>query len=61
VVYDSDPDELVGGPIAAQLIRRGHRAVVLKGGIADWMAANLPTQTKDAPTQPAPAAGALKG
>jgi rhodanese-related sulfurtransferase len=61
VIYDSDPDELVGAPIAAGLIRKGHKVVVLKGGIADWMAANLPTQPKDAPTQPPPAPGALKG
>jgi len=61
VAYDSDPDELVSARIAAQLIRQGHRASALKGGIVEWLAANLPTETKDAPKQKPPAAGALKG
>ena len=61
VVYDSDPNELASSHVAAELIRQGYRAVALKGGIADWIAANLPTETKDAPRQAAPEPGALKG
>ena len=47
--------------VAAELIRQGYRAVALKGGIADWLAANLPTETKEAPKQAPPEPGALKG
>ena len=61
VVYDSDPNELASSPVAADLIRHGYRAVTLKGGIADWMAANLPIETKEAPKQAPPEPGALKG
>jgi rhodanese-related sulfurtransferase len=61
VVYDSDPNELASSRVAAELIRQGYRAVALKGGIADWIAANLPTETKEAPRQAAPEPGALKG
>jgi rhodanese-related sulfurtransferase len=61
VVYDSDPNELASSHVAAELIRLGYRAVTLKGGIADWLAANLPTETKDAPKQAPPEPGALKG
>jgi rhodanese-related sulfurtransferase len=61
VVYDSDPNELASSPVAAALIREGYRAVTLKGGIADWLAANLPTETKEAPKQAPPEPGALKG
>lgn len=61
VVYDSDPNELASSPIAAELIRQGYRASALKGGIGEWLAANLPTETKDAPKQTAPEPGALKG
>jgi len=61
VVYDSDPNELASSHVAAVLIRQGYRAVTLKGGIADWLAANLPTETKDAPKQAPPEPGALKG
>ena len=60
VVYDSDPDELASTPVVADFIRRGYRAAALKGGIADWLAANLPTETKAAPKQTAPEPGALK-
>src|SRR5512136_1113147 len=42
VAYDSDPDEIVSSRVAAELIRRGFRASALKGGIAEWMAANYP-------------------
>jgi hypothetical protein len=34
--------------------------MALKGGISDWITANLPTETKDAPKQTAPEPGALK-
>jgi rhodanese-related sulfurtransferase len=61
VVYDSDPNELASSPVAAALIRQGYRAVALKGGIADWLAASLPTETKEAPRQAPPEPGALKG
>jgi rhodanese-related sulfurtransferase len=61
VVYDSDPNELASSHVAAGLIRQGFRAVALKGGIAEWMAANLPTETKEAPRQAPPEPGALKG
>ena len=61
VVYDSDPNELASSRVAAELIRQGFQAVALKGGIVDWLAANLPTETKDAPKQAPPEPGALKG
>ena len=61
VVYDSDPHELASSDVAAELIRRGYRAVALKGGIAEWVAASLPTETKEAPKQATPEPGALKG
>lgn len=61
VVYDSDPNELASSHIAAELIRQGYRATALVGGINDWLAANLPTETKEAPKQAPPAPGALKG
>jgi rhodanese-related sulfurtransferase len=54
VVYDSDPDEITGSAVAAQLIRQGFKATVLKGGIAEWAGANFPIDTKPAP-KPAPA------
>ncbi len=61
VVYDSDPNELASSQVAATLLRQGYRAVALKGGIGEWIAANLPTETKDAPRQAPPEPGALKG
>ena len=61
VVYDSDPNEIASSEVAAQFIRQGYKAAALKGGIADWLAANLPTETKDAPKQATPEPGALKG
>ena len=61
VVYDSDPNELASSRVAAELIRKGYRAAALKGGIADWVSANLPIETKEAPQQAPPAPGALKG
>jgi rhodanese-related sulfurtransferase len=61
VVYDSDPNELASSGVAAELIRQGYRAVTLKGGIGEWLAANLPTETKEAPRQAPPEPGSLKG
>lgn len=61
VVYDSDPNELASSHVAAELIRQGYRASALKGGIGDWLAANLPTETKEAPRMAPPEPGALKG
>ena len=61
IVYDSDPNELASSRVAAILIRQGYRAAALKGGIADWLGANLPIETKDAPKQAPPEPGALKG
>lgn len=56
VLYDSDPSELVSERAAADLIRRGYRAFVLAGGVADWVTAKLPTDSKPAPQPAAPAA-----
>ena len=61
VVYDSDPNEIASTHVVASLIRQGYRAAALKGGISDCVAANLPTDTKQAPKQSAPEPGALKG
>lgn len=61
VVYDSDPNELASTRVAAALIRQGYRVTALKGGIVEWLAANLPTEVKDAPKQAPPEPGALKG
>lgn len=61
IVYDSDPNELASSRVAAELIRLGYRASALKGGIGEWLAANLPTETKEAPRMTAPEPGALKG
>jgi rhodanese-related sulfurtransferase len=61
VVYDSDPNELASSHVAAELIRRGYRASALKGGIVEWLTANLPTEAKEAPKQAPPEPGALKG
>lgn len=61
VAYDSDPEELVSSRVAATLIKAGFRASALQGGIVDWLAANFPTETKDAPKAAAPEPGSLKG
>jgi ArsR family transcriptional regulator len=61
VAYDSDPDEIVSARVVAELIRRGFRAAALKGGLADWMAASYPVDTKDAPKPAALQPGSLKG
>ncbi len=47
VVYCSDPDEITSSRVAAALIAAGYRVQVLKGGIGEWIAANLPTEPKD--------------
>ncbi len=58
VVYDADPDELAAERLALALLKRGcRRVLVLKGGLADWMAAKLPVESKPYP-QPAATAGA---
>ncbi len=46
VVYDSDPGEIVSARIAGDLLRKGYRVSVLKGGLPDWLAANLPAEPK---------------
>jgi rhodanese-related sulfurtransferase len=61
VVYDSDPHELASSHVAGVLMKQGYRASSLKGGIVDWLSANLPTETKEAPKQAPPEPGALKG
>lgn len=61
IVYDSDPNELASTRVAAELIRRGYHASALCGGIGDWLAANLPTETKEAVRQAPPEPGSLKG
>jgi rhodanese-related sulfurtransferase len=61
VIYDSDPNELASSHVAADLIRQGYRALTLKGGIVEWLTANLPTEAKEAPKQAPPEPGALKG
>ena len=60
VAYDSDPDEVTSSHVATELIRRGYRVVVLKGGIAEWMGANFPVETKESARPAAPAPGSLK-
>lgn len=62
IVYDSDPDEITGVDVAAGLSAAGFRVHVLKGGLPEWVAGNLPTDTKDAvravpPPAPPPAPG----
>jgi rhodanese-related sulfurtransferase len=61
VVYDSDPDEVVSARVVADLINQGFRAAALDGGISEWMAANLPTEPKEALRQAPAAGGAAKG
>jgi 3-mercaptopyruvate sulfurtransferase SseA len=64
VLYDSDPDEITSVDVAAALSAAGFRVHVLKGGLPEWVAANLPVETKDAvravppPAPPAPAPAA---
>lgn len=58
VTFDSDPEEVTGSHAAAELIRLGFRASVLKGGLAEWVGASFPVETKESarPAAPAPAA-----
>jgi len=63
VVYDSDPDEITAVSVAAGLLGAGYRVSVLKGGLAEWVGASLPIESKEAvrpapPPAPAPAAAA---
>ena len=60
VAYDSDPGELVSTRVAGDLLRKGYRVSVLKGGVPEWMAANFPIETKDAPRSAPPEPGSLK-
>ena len=59
VLYDSDPNEITSVRVAAGLGAAGYRVQVLKGGLPEWAAASLPTETKEAVRAvppPAPAA-----
>lgn len=62
VVYCSDPDEITSVRVAGELLGAGLKAGVLKGGLPEWVAANLPVDTKDAvrAAAPPPAAAAAK-
>ena len=60
VAYDSDPEELVSARVAAALIRQGYRASALQGGLAEWVNAKFPTDSKHAPMMAPPKAGGLK-
>jgi rhodanese-related sulfurtransferase len=60
-VYDSDPNELVGTHVAVELLKKGIKVRVLKGGVPEWMAANFPIETKEAPRSIPPEPGSLKG
>jgi rhodanese-related sulfurtransferase len=59
VAYDSDPGDLVSVEVAGTLRARGLQAMVLTGGLPEWVAANLPTETKEA-RRTTPAAAAAK-
>ena len=61
VAYDSDPNELVSTHVASQLLRQGYKVTVLKGGVPEWLAANYPIETKEAPRSAPPEPGSLKG
>ena len=61
VAYDSDPNELVSTRVAGQLLRQGYKVTVLKGGVPEWLAANYPIETKEAPRSTPPEPGSLKG
>ena len=60
VLYCSDPDEVTSVRVAAGLASQGYTVQVLKGGLPDWVAANLPTETKDAVRPIPPPAAAAK-
>lgn len=59
VAYDSDPNELVSTHVAAELLRKGVKIRVLKGGVPEWLAANFPIETKEAPRSAPPEPGSL--
>jgi 3-mercaptopyruvate sulfurtransferase SseA len=61
VAYDSDPNELTSTHVATELKRLGFRVTVLKGGVPEWLAANFPIETKEAPRSIPPEPGSLKG
>lgn len=61
VAYDSDPNELTSTHVAAELHRKGLKVTVLKGGVPEWLAANFPIETKEAPRSSPPEPGSLKG
>ncbi len=61
VAYDSDPYELVSTRVANTLLGKGYKVTVLKGGVPEWMAANFPIETKEAPRSSPPEPGSLKG
>jgi rhodanese-related sulfurtransferase len=59
IAYDSDPNELVSTRVAAALAKKGIRIRVLKGGVPEWLAANFPIETKEAPRSAPPEPGSL--
>jgi rhodanese-related sulfurtransferase len=61
VAYDSDPNELVSTHVAVTLLSKGYKVTVLKGGVPEWLAANFPIETKEAPRSSPPEPGSLKG
>jgi rhodanese-related sulfurtransferase len=61
VAYDSDPNELTSTFVAGELRRLGFSVTVLKGGVPEWLAANFPIETKEAPRSSPPEPGSLKG
>jgi rhodanese-related sulfurtransferase len=60
VVFDSDPGEIVSAEAAGRLRARGLKVAVLAGGLPEWVAANLPTETKEARVAAPAAKGAAK-
>jgi rhodanese-related sulfurtransferase len=60
ILYDSDPDEIVAERAASELIAAGYRVSVLEGGIAQWVAAKLPTDSKPAPQLAVPVSNVAK-
>jgi rhodanese-related sulfurtransferase len=59
VAYDSDPNELTSTHVASVLLRKGVKITVLKGGVPEWLAANYPIETKEAPRSIPPEPGSL--
>jgi rhodanese-related sulfurtransferase len=59
VAYDSDPNELVSTRVAGELLQKGLKVRVLRGGVPEWLAANFPIETKDAPRSAPPEPGSL--